>query len=363
MQTADAPKMEWAQISGFWRRLLAFVVDSVTLGILGTTLGFFLYDQLSSLGGWGRLLGFGIAVTYLGVMNSNLHGGQTLGKIALKIKVVSRDGITLTPPASFCRAGILCTPYFLNGAFFNAEPLQSWFVIVLVVLVFGVGASIVYLAAFNRRTRQSLHDLAVGSYVVRTQGEGTTLAVSPLWRGHRAVVILFVAAAAAAPLFTDQFAQSEPFVSLLPLQKALSSEPGVRHATVHVGWNLSTTVQKGSQSKTYLSARVVTDSRDVDPERLSNRVAQVVLDNYAEAAKKDVIAVSLAYGYDIGIASAWQSKNYSFSPFEWRQRTAPKSSGGIQPTGAKMSAAPDARRQTAVDENDTTARSQVKLSL
>ena len=48
-------------ISGFWRRLLALILDAVVLGLVGSILGLFLFDFLSQLGGWGRLFGFCIA--------------------------------------------------------------------------------------------------------------------------------------------------------------------------------------------------------------------------------------------------------------------------------------------------------------
>jgi len=216
--------------------------------------------------------------------------------------------------------------------------------VALAILVFGVGGSIVYLFIFNRRTRQSLHDVAVGSYVVKANTETAPRIASAPWRGHFAVVAALMIVAAAAPIFTGQLAETEPFVSLLPIQKALASEPGVRYATVQVGSSFTATVQKGSQSSTYLSAQVVTDSKDIDREQLANRVAQIALDTYAETGKKDVVAVSLSYGYDIGIASAWRSQNFSFSPAQWRARTTLKSNSSLQPTGAKTSPAAEAGR-------------------
>ena len=71
-------------ISGFWRRIGAFVIDSILLGLLGLLLGLFLEDFFVEIGGWGRFIGFVIAILYFGEMNSKVADGQTIGKKALK---------------------------------------------------------------------------------------------------------------------------------------------------------------------------------------------------------------------------------------------------------------------------------------
>jgi uncharacterized RDD family membrane protein YckC len=311
-------------ISGFWRRFLAFVLDMLVLGLVGAVIGFFLFALLAALGGWGRIIGFCIALGYFGVMNSRVCHGQTLGKAVMKIRVVSNTGAPIGVPAALGRSAILCIPYFLNGAPFAPELLQSWFAMVLTAVIFGVGISIVYLVIFNRKTRQSLHDLAVGSYVVRVSADMTSFASPAPWRGHFVIVAAFLIVAAIAPMLMSQLAEKEPFVHLLPIQKTLAEEPGVRGVTVQVGSSFSATMQKGRQSADYLSVRIFSDTRDVDRERLANRVVEMLLGAHADAARKDVIGVSIAYGYDIGIASAWESKSFSFSPAQWRERIAGK---------------------------------------
>jgi uncharacterized RDD family membrane protein YckC len=323
MSDADLPKTEPSNISGFWRRLFALILDGLVLGVVGGAMGFFLYDSLAALGGGGRVIGFVIALFYFGVMNSRVCNGQTLGKMAMRIKVVSRGATPLTLPASFSRAAILCLPYFLNGIPIDPELRHSWVLAaVLTFLIFGVGASIVYLFIFNRRTRQSLHDLAVGSYVVRTQSETAPMTSGLLWRGHLAVVSGIMVLAVAAPLIVNQLAETEPFASLLPVHKAIVSEPGVRYANLRAGSGFYIGLRDGSRTSTYLTAQIVTDSKDIDQERLANRVAQITLDGYAEANRKDVITISITYGYDIGIASASRSRHFTFSPAQWRQRAA-----------------------------------------
>ena len=143
-------------------------------------------------------------------------------------------------------------------------------------------------------------------------------------------------AAIAAPIYMGQLSSTEPFASLLPLQKALASQPGVQYATATVGTNWFISTGKGKQSQSNISARVTTSERNVDFDSLANRLARITLDKYPNAAARDVIAVSISYGYDIGIAFARQTRNYVFSPAQWRQRLEPKSHNSFQPTGAAV---------------------------
>ena len=149
-------------IAGFWKRLLAFIIDGLLLGIVGFLLGLMFFEQFARLGGWGRLVGFIITVSYFGVFNGSIGKGQTIGKRFTKLNVIDRDGQFLSPRKSFPRSAILVLPFFLNGALIPTSVIMSPLGILIGLIVFGIGGAIVYLYIFNRRTRQSLHDLAVG---------------------------------------------------------------------------------------------------------------------------------------------------------------------------------------------------------
>jgi len=92
MSTSEIPAPESAPIAGFWRRLIALAIDSMVLGIFGSGVGWSLCDVFAGMGAWGRLIGFLIAVTYFGVMNSSIFDGQTFGKRVMKIRVVPMEG-------------------------------------------------------------------------------------------------------------------------------------------------------------------------------------------------------------------------------------------------------------------------------
>ena len=124
-------------ISGFWRRIGALLLDSAVLGIAGLGLGLVLEEQFVELGGWGRLVGFSVALLYFGVCNSNVAGGQTFGKRLLKIRVVDAENQPVGLPRSFLRFVILGAPIFLNGAQFSNSVMTSILLYPLSIIVFG----------------------------------------------------------------------------------------------------------------------------------------------------------------------------------------------------------------------------------
>jgi uncharacterized RDD family membrane protein YckC len=313
--TGKTPRL--AIIASPWRRLFAFCLDGLFLGAFGACIGLVAYDRLVALGGWGRAVGFAIALIYYGAMDSKLSGGQTLGKRILGVKVVTANGASLGVSASTLRAAIFCVPYFLNGVSVDAGAITSW---LLVFLVFGVGLSIAYLLLFNRRTRQSLHDLAVGAYVVSSKADSPIRASQQIWPGHAIAVGLILVVALVLPYFAQRLASSVPFAGLVSVQRALQQDPDVRHASAFIGVSKFVGTNRDATTTHLFSSNIVLSRRVTDFDALANRLARIILDHEPSAEKEDKIAISISYGYDIGIASASQNRIFSFSPEQWRKR-------------------------------------------
>ena len=303
-------------IAGFWRRLGAFLLDCLLLGVIGAALGFLLTEEVVRLGPWGRLLGFLVALAYFGTLNSKITGGQTLGKRLLKVKVVAKDGTPLSVPTAFLRFLPLGAPWFLNNAQFSESVLFSPWLYVLAVAIFGIGLSVIYLYIFNRTSRQSLHDLLVGSYVVAAEATGPVVAAAPS-RVHLAVCALLIVAAGIAPYFMKNLAASEPFASLMNVYHAVNSEPWVVSSKVNKGQTFMTTTGGGRRTITHLSITAYSKDPDIKNVERAKQLAALALSADSSARGLDVIQVTLVYGYDIGIASAWRSQNHTHTPAEW----------------------------------------------
>lgn len=298
-------------IAGFWRRLGAFAIDGLILGLAGMLLGAISFDGLARLGMYGRLLGFIIALGYFGLFNSRFGEGQTPGKKLLGVRVVDAHGQCLGVLRSLLRYAVLGIPFFLNSLPLALPQLLSWLGYGLALLVFGAGFSIIYLYVFNRRTRQSLHDLVVGSYVVRVAEQAVPQPVPELWVGHAVVVGLLVALSLLTPMLGQRLTQSGWVAGLMPVQQALAVQPHVRQAVVQKSWFTSR-----GQTSHYLIASLGLDAAMVDDEEYARDIARTMARHYPEVDTQDAVVVTLVYGFDLGIASSWRRHTYRYAPDE-----------------------------------------------
>ena len=303
-------------IASLWRRFGAFFIDSLLLGVAGFILGWFFGGTFAQLDGWGRLVGFGIALVYFGVMDSSICNGQSIGKKALKVRVVDTDSETMAPWRSMLRYMVLAIPFALNGAHFSYQSIHSLLIYPLSVVIFGGILSILYLFVFNRVTRQSLHDLAVGSYVVNADAENQK--VGAVWRVHLIIVALLFVITAILPAFTGKLAQSGLFKGLLAAQSALSREPGISYCTINSGTTTSISSNSGSRHTTYVGVKAFLSADNINDRKLARHLADIVLQTFPDAGKKDAVEITLIHGYDIGIWSRWYSHTYDFNPAELR---------------------------------------------
>jgi uncharacterized RDD family membrane protein YckC len=313
--TAAEPPMLPASplaIAGFWRRLFALIIDLLMLGALGMIIGAVFFDPLARMGDAAKLIGFVIALAYFGVCNSGVVGGQTLAKRWLGVRVVDAQGNTLSLPRSLLRYVVLGVPFFANGLTFSPQRMLSLVLgYVVALIVFGGMLSIIYLYIFNRRTRQSLHDLVVGSHVVQAVPEHGRAAFAPIWQGHLVVVAMLALLALGTPAAARRLAGTTTFAGMLPLYQTLSTQPHVIAAQVVRGTlYINGTVTHSLQAGLRLDAPMTGD------EVMAKRIAQMVAKGDPDIASEDAVQVTLAYGYNMGIASGWKKHGYSFKPDE-----------------------------------------------
>lgn len=136
--------------AGFWMRLVATMIDAFIVFVLQFLLGSLLAlagvaaaGQQASAGNIAflvQLFGFVLSFVYYVVFTG--YGGQTPGKMALRIKVIRRDG----SPLSYGRAAFREVPAkFISG------------------IIFGIG----YLMVAFDEQKQGLHDRMADTYVIK----------------------------------------------------------------------------------------------------------------------------------------------------------------------------------------------------
>ncbi len=312
-----------AGLSPLWRRFVALTLDGLLLGLAGALLGGLFFAPLARLGAWGRLLGFGVALSYFGLLNSALGRGQTLGKRVMGIRVADRAGKPIPLRRSFVRFAVLGLPFFLNGLLLPPSVALGPIAFPLALIVFGGGGALAYLALFNRRTGQSLHDLAVGSFVtVAAPGKP---AAGGLWRPHLLLVDAWFVVVLGATVWMSHLSRQGVFPGLLAVQQGIQATGEVHTSAVNVGtaWRTTGDIRKETQ---FLQVNAILREPPVDSSAAARMVAGIALRDYPEAKGLDVIVVMISYGYDLGIARGWRRDVFRRSPSEWQAQLVEPSS-------------------------------------
>jgi uncharacterized RDD family membrane protein YckC len=158
-------------VAGFWRRVAADIIDVIALAAIGWGIGYPFRYALSELGSRAVWIGLAISLLYAVALQTRLGRGQTLGKRALRIQVLRRDGNYLSPGRSFLRS-LVVSFVFYNGIYGSILGSASPRVAEVVGAVFLVAVFWLFFACFLmipvHPLRRGLHDIVSGSIVVHT---------------------------------------------------------------------------------------------------------------------------------------------------------------------------------------------------
>ncbi len=169
-----------------FRRFACMFVDGLVLGLAGIILGFLFlgpaFFTAYAQQGTGGTVAMGIGLTLLQLANTGIavayytlmHGrtGQTLGKMAGKIKVVKADGTPITTQIAFARIFYLYAPTYVAAVLMPIAVLtQSPYLTVGANIVNGLGGmyiiASVIVALVDRDQQRSIHDRLAKTRVIR----------------------------------------------------------------------------------------------------------------------------------------------------------------------------------------------------
>jgi uncharacterized RDD family membrane protein YckC/Tfp pilus assembly major pilin PilA len=263
---------ELARYAGFWRRVVAVVIDGFVQSLLSIVLVFALVFAASSssatldensLAGVYYLLSWIVAWLYYALMHSS--GWQaTLGKRALGIKVTTLDGNCI----GFGRA---------TGRFFAA---------ILSALLLGIGY---LMAAFTAR-KQALHDMIAGTLVVSRDATPAAVAMG-----------------LAPPRVSGGLIAAAVLVGLIPIAGILAAIA----IPAYQDYTLRSQVSEGLvEASTYKMAVVEAIADGHDPSTLDNETLGLTdspTSRYLASIYVQGGAIQLTYGGDAGSALKQQT--------------------------------------------------------
>ena len=300
-------------VAGFWRRPLAFAIDVVITALPCGILGFALHNFFSRSGADGILIGFTLTLAYFAILGSSIGKGQTIGDRITHIQVVGHAGESISPTRSLLRYLILLGPILLSSAVFpvigsGIKASIDW-------LFFGAEVATVYLYVFNRRTRQSLHDLATDTYVVDAIVAGR-VELARIWQWHWA--ILAGCALAGIVLlggFGNTIRQTGPFPDLLAIQQAILDSGKVQSVSVSIQKNW-----KNGETATGLVVGITWRADPTNIEKNATEIAAIVLQADPHTTDRDFITVRFKGGYSVGFATISMNRQVSHSPAAWNKQ-------------------------------------------
>jgi uncharacterized RDD family membrane protein YckC len=313
-------------IAGFWRRFFAWLVDTLILGVMGQIIAITFSSFFFSIGPYGRPIGLLFIIPYFGMMNSKIGGGQTPGKRWMKVAVRNRNNESIEVWRSIIRISLLALPALFNGW---AVPIfqnyvLAWF---LSIFVFGLGGAIFYTMVFNRKARQGIHDLVLGTYVVHLP-EKPIESFPVTSRIHWIIVSIWIGIVTIGSLAMVFVAPSiiskTPFASAKNLYDILQDDPrfftvGVKDQTFY-----------GSNGKTSRSLNITVWQKgkvsENAREEMVNGIVKTVLDHGKNITDYDGIRINITSAYDIGIASGQRSFWVTNSIEGWRREIYPNGS-------------------------------------
>ncbi|MCJ7932893.1 MAG: RDD family protein [Chryseobacterium sp.] len=306
-------------LSRFWTRIWALLIDSIILGIFGFILTALFKNFFISLGSEGKLIGWFIALAYFSLLNSTLNKGQTIGKKMMNIQVVDCTGQFISLKTSFIRALIFTAPFFLNG--YKIPGLTPFSVLTIIqsilIMTLGIGIIVFYIA--NKETRQSVHDLVAGTYVVQNYRNSMAKLMLPINKrsfyitGGLIVIIICTS--------VYNFTTNSTAKKLIPLYENIMKQEEIANASITVN---TLPLNNNTQVYTIVIQFKNNIANMKDPEYIihNKEVKQAVkkfIDSQVYEKDTDILNITLTSGYDIGISKS----NYwidTYKPlFKWRE--------------------------------------------
>lgn len=309
-------------ISNFWTRIAAMIIDGIILGAFGFLISMPFSDFFVSLGSNGIFFGFFISLFYFSIMNSKIGKGQTVGKIAMKIKVVDREGNYISLEKSLLRNFILIIPFLFVNYKLPGTAEDSIYSLIKIQMFFYLIIGIILIYILNKSTRQTLHDFAVNTFVVNsTRLENTQelkkIRLYPFYI-YGIVIVFFIS------LTIYNFSKQKPQMKdVTVIHKELQKIDGVINASA----SRNTRTFYGNNEKntteffvgTLFVKELPKNYSEFEQLEVVKEAVRIIINQYSEKEKLDNITIHLVRGYNIGIARSNRSYSNSKTPEEWME--------------------------------------------
>ena len=302
--------MDKNQRPSIFKRLLALLIDFTILGVIGYLSGLGLEDFYVSLGKYGTLVGSAITIVYFSILQSPIGKGQTIGKRAIGAKVTDLQGEYLSLGKSFLRSFIVFFPIMNVEVFSGGNGM----IVVITLLALTIFASFYFIIV--NKSRRCLHDILVKSVVTYEN-------VAPIEvdeQNDRSIKKLIPIGILAAVMIGGGIYQTfteNTLSGLLTAKAKIEKLEGVISVN-EVKSTVATRTSTNAPSTTYSSVEItvrIDDKEEADnsDSEYFNECYDIIQEKVPSSHTADRIAITLYYGYNIGIASKTKSITKTFT--------------------------------------------------
>mgnify|MGYP000698789636 CR=1 FL=1 len=290
--------------TGF-RRVFAFMIDTILLFFIGFILGLIGKEFFSSLGLHGILIGWLIATLYFALFHSRYLAGQSIGKGLMGIEVVDKDGNHLSFGISFLRAIIFNSPYFLIEYLQGFSSNIVYFSILFSLSVaFYVG--LFYFLIFNS-DRRTVHDLLAGTAVKHTEDDMREFSLVSKSKIGAYVSIIVVVLLGFNTIYMKSYDVLSVFVEKFDLDFQLEGLESLAEDISELETVLDASVSQFNTTDSGLivltvKLRVRQEMTEESTRLLIKELREIMITYSETVSRLDYASIEINFGFDIGIA-------------------------------------------------------------
>ncbi len=295
-----------------WIRFLSLIIDIAFVITIGKIVGFIFKKQLVLLGPKAVWIGFAIFVLYHGILSSSINKGRTLGKIILDIKTIQNNGKYIAIWKSLLRSAILFFPFYQHEQARNLLPneLNEYLETIHTYIIDFIRISLIYLFFFNRSTYQNIHDFILSTNVVSNSFSGQLQKFKFNKIHFLFIVVVVFSLSMIIPNFVSRI---NPIDSNYYNKNHLLNMNEAYEIIENIDGVISCKVTDENKNISILAS---VKRPDLLNQNLALIIARVAFKNLKLNDEKKTIAVTIGYGYDIGIDNSWDTYTFETSQTE-----------------------------------------------
>lgn len=320
-------------IAGFWRRLLAAIIDIVIISVFCQLISLLFPLTLYKLGPYASPLGLLVVLPYYGILNSKIGQGWTIGKRILNLEVRSKDNQYLSIYKSFLRTSLLFSPLIINC--FGLLNLENSFVIQTInFLLYSIYGLLIYTMVFNKATRQGFHDMILGTYVVDLRKETNKpynetpkkhWIISFAWIGFVLVFIMGFNIFQSIKRNSTTF-ENTIYQTFKSINEEFKQNPNTITSSIseQTRKTTKTNLYSTQETESWITRSLVLDiwiNSKLDFEEMKNvglEYIRIVITDFPNIDNYDLITIRIKYGFSLGFTYKNFTTTWSGSPYDWR---------------------------------------------